>query len=77
MVIYLICQFLVIYFSVKKWLSVILYRVDNENRIDAWVETKEFWFMLLTILFWTVIIPSTICWLILDRITKNIYNNKQ
>lgn len=77
MVIYLICQFLVIYFSVKKWLSVILYRVDNENRIDAWVETKEFWFMFLTILFWTVIIPSTICWLILDRITKNIYNKKQ
>ena len=76
MVIYLIIQFLVIYFSVKKWLSVILYRLDNESRIASFVETKEFWFMTVTILFWIVIIPASVCWLILDRITKNIYNNK-
>lgn len=73
MVIYLIIQFLVIYFSVKKWLDVTIYRVNNERGINAWVETKEFWFMTLMILFWVVLIPATICWLILDRITKNIY----
>lgn len=73
MVVYLIFQFLVVYFSVKKWSPEMLRRAKEEN--DDWAETKEFWYIVLTIIFWTIVIPSMFAWKGLDKLTEKYFKN--
>lgn len=72
MVVYLIIQFLVVYFSVKMWSGEMLRKVDN-NKYVNWVDTKEFWFITLTILFWPVVIPSMFVWRGLDKLIEKYF----
>lgn len=73
MVIYFILQFLVIYFCIKKWSPEMLRRADYES--DDWVETKEFWYITLTIIFWPIVLPSMIVWKFLDKLTAKYFKN--
>jgi hypothetical protein len=75
MVVYLIIQFLVVYFCIKKWSPEMLRKITYERTFSAWVETKEFWYIALTILFWPVVIPSMFIWKILDKLTAKYFNN--
>lgn len=75
MVVYLIIQFLVVYFCVKKWSPEMFRKMNYERDIDNWVETKEFWYIALTIVFWPVVIPSIFIWKGLDKITAKYFKN--
>lgn len=75
MIVYLIIQFLVVYFCVKKWSPEMFRKMDYVRSFTAWVETREFWFMALTIVFWPIVIPSMIIWKFLDKITEKYLKN--
>jgi hypothetical protein len=72
---YFICEFLVIYFSVKIWGKEIK-RKEVEKRME-WVDTQEFWKIVLLILFWAVLLPSMAIWKLLDKLTEKFFNKNQ
>jgi hypothetical protein len=80
MVVYLIFQFLAVYFSYKIWGKRMHEKLaEYNNNIDIWVETYEFWYIVLVSLFWIVIVPCAIAWYLLDTLLAYIFrkiNNK-
>lgn len=77
MYLYLIMQFLVIYFSVKVWGSKMIEKVEKSRYNNTWIEQREFWIIILVSLFWVIVIPSIIAWRFLDKLTnKFLTNNK-
>ena len=77
MVVYLIFQFLAVYFSYKIWGKRMHEKIADGT--DLWVETSEFWYIVLVSLFWIVVLPSAIAWYLLDTILAYIFrkiNNK-
>lgn len=62
-----------VYFSVKKWSPEMLRRAKEEH--DDWAETKEFWYIVLTIIFWPIVIPSMFAWKGLDKVTAKYFKN--
>lgn len=77
-VLYIICEFLVIYFSVKIFGKEMKRKVREERDCTDWSETKEFWIIIALIIFWVILIPSIILWKALDKVTDKYFNkNKQ
>lgn len=69
---YLIGQFLAVYFSYKIWGKRMFEKLSSQRGTDLWIETSEFWLILLVSIFWVIMIPSTIAWYLLDKITAYI-----
>lgn len=71
MIIYLIITFLVTYFAIKKWSDEMLKKVKT-SKYREWADTPEFWYIVLTIVFWPVVVPGYFLWKLMDKITNKI-----
>jgi len=65
---YLIIAFVVFFFTYQKLKD----SFNEKAGYNVWIETKEFWIMLLIPLTWIVAFPLIILWKVLEMINNKI-----
>ena len=81
LLLYLFIGFIVFFFMWKKYEEKfkvkIAPRPGSSYPDNSWMETQEFWIMLLVPLFWPLSLPGLFIWRILEIIYTNQNKNKK